>query len=161
MSFPKRMLFLVISLLGNTLCFSQNLQKAESLIADLETKQLSVEERVSLLISIAYTHPELDQAMLYAKKSLRIAKEIKAPILMAQAWEEIGAIEQRLGNKNNALESILKALQLYDSLGLKEKQAASYAQIASHHIVETEYAQGINYLKKSQEIYKVLGNREY
>ncbi|AXG69868.1 putative sensor histidine kinase pdtaS [Kordia sp. SMS9] len=154
MIFLQRTLFFIIFLFGNSICLSQNAQKVADLIADLETKNLSKKERVQLLASIAYNHPELDQAIYYAKQSLTIAKEMNDLVLQAEAWEEIGAIEQRLGNKNNALESAFKALQLYDSLNLKEKQAASYVQIATHHILETEYDVGIDYLKKSQKIYE-------
>ena len=154
MTFLKHTLFFIIFLFGSSCCLSQNAQKVADLITDLETKKMSKKERVQLLASIAYNHPELDQAIYYAKQSLTIAKEINDLVLQAEAWEEIGAIEQRLGNKNNALESAFKALQLYDSLNLKEKQAASYVQIATHHIEETEYDIGIDYLKKSQKIYE-------
>ncbi len=158
MTFSKHTLFFILFFFGISCCWSQNAQKVADLISDLETKELSKKERAELLITIANNHPVSDTAIYYAKQSLRIANDLNDLVLQSEAWEEIGAIEQRLGNKSSALESALKALHIYDSLNLKEKQAASYAQIAVHHIGETEYGLAIDYLKKSQKIYEEAGN---
>ena len=140
-------------LVGSSICFAQNANRIDSLITVLESKQLSKTDKVQLLIKIAHDHPNSDEATRYAKQSLQIALEINDLVLQAQAWEEIGAIEQRLGNKNNALDATFKALYIYDSLKLPEPQAASYIQIASHHIGEKEYVVGIKYLKSAEKIY--------
>lgn len=141
--------------------YAQNSQKTDSLLHVLENSDLSEKEHVRLLIKIASNHPEPSKASYYAKLALETATKINAPVLRAQAWEEIGVIEQRLGNKGTALKAIFNALQLYDSLDLKENQAASYMQIADHYITESEYPTGITYLKKAQDIYDEVKNELY
>jgi two-component sensor histidine kinase len=161
MTFNKQLLFSIGFLMLTFSCFAQNAQRIDSLLTVLETQKLSKKEKAPLLIKIAYNHPELDKAAYYAKQSLQIATEINDPILQGQAWEEVGAIEQRLGNKNNALDAIFKALYIYDSLNLKEKQAAPYAQIADYYIGEKEYGSAITYLQKAEKIYSEIGDDLY
>lgn len=135
-------------------CFGQNVQKTDSLLNLLENKKLSKQERASILIKIASNHPKFDKASYYAEQSFQIATEIDDPVLQAQTWEEIGVIQQRLGNKNSSLKAAFKALHIYDSLGLKENQGASYNQIGSHYVIETDYKTGIEYFKKAKNIYE-------
>ncbi|MBC8753406.1 tetratricopeptide repeat protein [Kordia sp. YSTF-M3] len=161
MTFNKQLLFSIGFLMLTFSCFAQNAQRTDSLLTVLETQKLSKKEKVTLLISIASNHPQQDEASYYARQSLQIATEINDPVLQAQAWEEIGAIEQRLGNKNNALDGIFKALHIYDSLNLKDKQAASYAQIAAYHFGEKEYDPAITYFQKAEKIYSEIGDDLY
>ncbi|WP_394750818.1 sensor histidine kinase [Spongiimicrobium salis] len=155
----KHCLFLL--LFHASMVFSQNVHRTDSLLKVLKQDGLPQKNRAELMIDIAYDHTALDSAAYYAQQALEISRAINAPVLEAQAWEEIGAIEQRLGNKGASLEAIFKALQLYDSLKLKENQAASYAQIAGYYIGETDYAQGVDYLKRAAGVYSEMKNNLY
>lgn len=135
-------------------CLGQNVQKTDSLLNLLENKKLSKQERASILIKIASNHPKLAKASYYAAQSFQIATEIDDPVLQAQTWEEIGVIQQRLGNKNSSLKAAFKALHIYDSLGLKENQGSAYIQIGSYYVIETDYQTGIKYFKKAKKIYE-------
>lgn len=141
-------------LLFFTTSFSQNKQIADSLIGVLKTRELSKKEHSKLLNSLAYHHPKIDTALFVAKQSLQIAVEIKDPVLQGEALEEISNIERRLGNNSVSLQASLKALQIYESLELKERQAASYGQLASNSVSDEDYPSAISYLKKAQGIYK-------
>ncbi len=134
--------------------FSQNARKADSLLHVLKNSNLSKKQRSKLLTDIAFWHTKLDTALILAKEALYITQEIDALFLEAGAWEEIGGIEHALGNKTLSLKATLKALKIYDSLGLKEEQAASYAQLANSNMVDSNYKLAIQYLIKVREIYK-------
>lgn len=134
-------------------CFSQNREKADSLIEILKVDNLSTRERVIILESVSFFHPNLDSALYYVKQSLKISKQLEDPILKAQILEGLGLIEQRLGNNNLSLKATLEALKIYEELDLKKHQAAVLNQIATHYIGEKEYLQATNYLEKAYEIY--------
>ena len=134
--------------------FSQNARKADSLLYELKNSNLSKKERAKLLTDIAFWHTKLDTALILAKEALGITQEIDAPFLEAGAWEEIGGIEHALGNKTLSLKATLKALKIYESLGLQEEQAASYAQLANSNMADSNYESAIQYLTKAKEIYK-------
>lgn len=70
------------------------------------------------------------------------------------AWEEIGHVERRRGNNDISLQASLKALRIFETLELPERQAASYAQLASNSISDTDYASAITYLKQAKQIYE-------
>ncbi len=136
-----------------SICHSQNIKKADSLLLVLDSKKLSKREQAIILGDIAYFHPTPNMALLSAKQSLQIAIEIEDPELQAAAWEEISHIERRLGNNSKSFEASFKALQVYDDLALTEKQAASYTQLASNYISNKDYPLAIIYLKKAVRIY--------
>jgi len=135
------------------ICVAQNIHKTDSLIKIISQEKLSKRDQAVILESISFYHPELDHALEYAYESLKVASEIKDIKLQALAWEGIGLIENRLGNTERALEATYKALNIYQSHGLIEKQAATYAQIANYLILDKDYMQAIQYLQKAYTIY--------
>ncbi|MGH1385664.1 tetratricopeptide repeat-containing sensor histidine kinase [Kordia sp.] len=161
MMFNKLFSFFTVFLIGSSICFAQNANRLDSLVTVLENNKLPKNEKIQLLIKIAHNHTNTDEGMHYAKQSLQMAIEINDLVLQSQAWEEIGTIEQRLGNKNNALDAIFKALHIYDSLNLKDKQAASYMQIGGHHVGEKEYDPAIIYFQKAEKIYSEIEDDLY
>ncbi len=133
--------------------YAQSTKKADSLGEILQQKQLTQSERSRLLSLRAYHHQVIDTSLALARQALKIAQEIDSPLLQAAAWEEISHIERRLGNNSVSLEASLKSLGIYESLGLKEREAASYSQLASNFISDGEYNVAIDYLKKAKRIY--------
>ena len=134
--------------------FSQNAMKADSLIQVLDHTKLSKKARVTTLRNIAYYHPDLFNALDFAKQAQQLAIEIDESIMEAEALEEISHIERRLGNNGASLEASLQALRLYETNGLKEREAASYTQVASNHISDENFNLAIVYLKKAESIYR-------
>lgn len=133
--------------------FSQNRKKTDSLLKVLERNNLSITEKAILFETISYYHPKLDSALYFAKKALTLFIELKDDIRQAGALEEIGSIEQRLGNSTKSLQVIFKSLSIYERLNLVENQAALHTQIATHYVNEKEYTRALNYLEKSLTIY--------
>ena len=138
--------------------FSQNIQKTDSLLRVLKQHDGTKEERILLLNEVANTHPNINESSAFLNKALRLAIEIDNPILEAQTLEEISYVNNRLGNTIKALEAAFKALKIYESKSLVDKQAASYAQIADLYLSENDYTEAITYLKKVQEIYNTSGD---
>lgn len=138
--------------------FSQNIQKIDSLLRVLKQHDGTKEEQILLLNEVANTHPNINESSAFLNKALRLAIEIDNPILEAQTLEEISYVNSRLGNTIKALETAFKALKIYESKSLVDKQAASYAQIADLYLSENDYTEAITYLKKVQEIYATSGD---
>ena len=134
--------------------YSQNSKKADSLLKELKSLNLSEKQRAKLLTDIAYWHVNLDTALILAKEALKITQEIDAIYLEAGAWEEIGGIENALGNTTHSLQAILEALKIYESLGLIKEQAALYNQLANVNIANNNYEVAIQYLIKAKNMFE-------
>lgn len=139
---------------------SQDAKKADSLLLILQSEDYTGKKEVVLLADIAHYHPSLDSSILFANKSLKKAIELGAPILKAEAFEIISHKERKLGNNAKSFQASFQALQIYESLGLSERQAASYTQLANNHMSDQNYQLAISYLKKAIGIYEVL-NKNY
>lgn len=140
-------------LLSFSFSFSQSSRIADSLRNVLSKEQLSRGERSRLLSLRAYHHQAIDSSLFLAKEALQIAVDIDSLLLQAGALEEISHLERRLGNRASSVQASLKALQIYETLKLSERQAASYAQLASNYISDTDYKTAILYFKKANLIY--------
>lgn len=145
--------FLGLFFVSNT--FSQNRTIADSLGKVLTEAELSQEERSRILSLRSYYLQDVDSSLISAKLALKIAKKINNPLLEAEAWEQISHIERRLGNNAISLNASLAGLRIYDSLGLTEKQAASYSQLANNSISDDDFEQAIEYLKKAKSVYGI------
>lgn len=139
--------------------FSQNIKKADSLQNILKTIITSEKDKAIILRSIAYFHPDLSTSLYSAKESLRIATQINEQILQAEALEEISHIEKRIGNNSESLKASFKALKIYESLELVERQAASFNQLANNYLIEKEYRLAIDYFEKAITIYTTSNNQ--
>ncbi|WP_347921758.1 tetratricopeptide repeat protein [Pontimicrobium sp. SW4] len=95
----------------------------------------------------------MNTALRFAKQSLDLAIEIESPILQAEALEEVSHIERNLGNNHLSFQASLKALQIYESLNMVKRQAASYSQLANNYMSDENYDLAIQYLKKAKNIY--------
>ncbi len=137
---------------------AQNIKKADSVLTLLKTGDFSKKEQCGLFADVAYYHPDMNTALLYANKSLQLAREIGAPLLEAEALEEISHKERRLGNNGRSFEASFKALRIYETLNLEERQAATFNQLASNYVSDEQFPEAIDYFKKALTIYGDSGN---
>ena len=149
----KSKALLFILMICSTLIYSQKINKTDSLIGQLDNLNLSKLKRTKLLLDIAIDHSDLKTSIAFAKKSLQLATEINNPILQGEALEEISILQHRLGNNNLSLEASINALQIYESLDLRERLAAVYAQIANNYLSNENYNLAISYLKRAKKTY--------
>ncbi|MCL6293904.1 tetratricopeptide repeat-containing sensor histidine kinase [Jejuia spongiicola] len=159
--FKSKMLLLCI-LMCSTLIYSQSIKKADSLIQQLGNSNLSEVDRTKLLLDIAIYHPDIRTSIDFSKESLKLAIKINNPILQAEAFEEISLLEHRIGNNNLSLEASINALKIYESLDLRKRMAATYAQLANNYMSNLNYDMAIKYLKRAKQIYSNLNkNQKY
>ncbi|MEH6762962.1 MAG: tetratricopeptide repeat protein [Aequorivita antarctica] len=150
--FTGKICFLLF-FLTSSIAISQNQKIADSLLCVLSESGLSKKERANTLRSIAVFHPDLNNALLSAKRALEISIEIKDSKLQAEALEEISGLELRLGNNTLSFRASLQVLQIYKSLNMLESQAAAYAQLANNYLNDKNYDLAIDCLKKANHIY--------
>lgn len=148
-----------MTLLCITNAFSQNRTRADSLVRVLKHEDVSQEEKSRFLSLIAYYLNDTDSSVVYANQALSLAKKIQSPLLEATALEELSHVERRLGNSAASLEYSLDVLKIYDSLGLKERKAGVYGQLASNSLRDEDYKSTIAYLKNAENIYNVSDER--
>ncbi|WP_025743197.1 tetratricopeptide repeat-containing sensor histidine kinase [Aquimarina pacifica] len=153
MNFLVNKLLFLSFLVCHSLAFSQYTKKIDSLLKRSESKELSTVEQIQTFKNIALYHHDLYIALKYAKKSMQLAKEIKKPILQAEALEEISNLEHKLGNNKQSFSASLQALQIYESLNAIDKIGATYSQLANNSLSYKDYKKGITYLKKSKNVY--------
>ncbi|WP_139957502.1 sensor histidine kinase [Flavicella sediminum] len=106
-----------------------------------------------MLSWVSWYHPNSFVSLQYANESLKLAVEIEDLQLQAEAWEIIGHAQRNLGNSSLSFEAAFESLQIYESLGLLEYQAASYNQIANNYILEKDHEMAITYFKKAKPIF--------
>ena len=151
-TFSGGICFLFFFISAHSFCFSQQ-KDPDSLINILRTQDLTQKERSKLLSLASHYHRDIDSALHMAKQSLQLAQNIEEPLLQAEALEEISHLERRLGNNTKSFKATFEALEIYESMELSERQAASFTQLASNYISDGDYIPGINYLTKAMEIY--------
>ncbi|MBO0323646.1 histidine kinase [Muricauda sp. CAU 1633] len=139
---------------------SQNAKIVDSLLQILKSKNYSGKKEVVLLADIAHYHPSLDSAVFFANKSIKKAIELGEPVLEAEALEIISHKERKLGNNVKSFQASFQALQIYEAMGLTERQAASYTQLASNYMSDQNYQESIFYLKKARGIYETLNQSQ-
>lgn len=146
----------LLALLNHSAVNSQAREKVDSLLASLTDDKLTKNERAICLRHLAFYHPELDSSLYFAKRSLVMAKAARNPILEAEAYEEISHIQHEFGNNTASLKASLSALDIYETAGLEDRQAASYTQLATNYMSNEDYNLAIDYLEKAKEVYHRL-----
>ena len=151
-----KLVFLLLCLVfGHGDVFAQKRNILDSLGKLLKDKNLSKAEKSQILSLRAYYFNDIDSSLISAEKAISIAKEIDEPVLLADALEELSHAEYRLGNNSKSIKASIDALKLYDSLGLKERTAAIYGQLASNALSDENYTSAIKYLKNAEDIYNI------
>lgn len=147
-------LFFLILILSQPI-LSQKTKQMDSLIGILNQENNSKDKVITILKKIALDHPNTDSALFYANKALDLSLKTTNASLQAEIFEVISVKEHKLGNNNSSLEFTFKALKIYDSLGLEEKKAASYTQLANNYMSNQDYSSAIQYLKEAKHIYSI------
>lgn len=152
--FTKNVIIILLLFFINYSSFCQEKEISDSLLHVLKTVKLTDKAKIKLLSKLAYKHPSPIESLNFAKQSLALAIDLNDELLQAAAWEEISHVERRLGNNSKSFDASLKALTIYEKKKLTDRQAASYAQIASNYISDENYPTAIKFLKKSEIIYQ-------
>jgi len=152
LSFKKKTYF-VAFLFSFFILHAQENRKADSLWNILNTKEITSKKKASILRDIAIYTPDLKKALQAAQQSLQISTKIQELILQAEALEEIGILERKLGNAILALSASLKALRIYEKLKLYNRLAASYDQVGINYVTNEDYDLAIINFKRAIKSY--------
>ena len=132
--------------------FAQNKRKADSLLQIVIYESQSVKDRAKTLIRLSRVI-KLDTALYIANDALSNAQKIGDKLLIAEAYEELGVINRRLGNTIDAFSSSFKALENYELINRSDRIADITEQIGSHYLYDRNYKKAKTYLNKALENY--------
>lgn len=128
--------------------------KVDSLLLILPDQQ--AEERVNslnnLAVSLSFVDAEVSRD--YADKAMNLSDELNYMEGKAGAFRNYGHIFQYQGNYPQALNNYLKALSLYDKLGIKHTSAWVCYDIARTHYFAHNYEKTIEYGYQALDIFR-------
>jgi len=114
---------------------------------------------LSELGTIFYYLGELDNALEYFRKVLKLNEELGKKEGIATDLVNIGIIHQTKGELDNALEYFGKALKLHEELGRKEGIANQLGNIGNVNLNKGEHEKALGYYEKALRIFKDIGMR--
>ncbi len=147
-------------LLFNFFLLAAQQKKVDSLLTILKSEYLPKNEQASILIDIAFFHPNNQIALDYAKKSLKLSEKINSSILQAHALEQISDLEMKLGFNNLSISASLRALKIHKELKSKDGQAFCYNNLAMCFYFDHDYKTAITYFKKAIDNYSGIDQRK-
>ncbi len=103
---------------------------------------------------------ELDKALEYYDKALKINEELGRKEGMAAGYGNIGNVYQIRGELDKALEYYGKALKLHGELGRKEGMAADYGNMGCVYQIKGELDKALEYYEKALKLDEELGRKE-
>jgi tetratricopeptide (TPR) repeat protein len=109
---------------------------------------------------IFYYSGELDKALEYFTKALKLATELDNKEGMAAELGNIGAIYLAKGELDKALDYTKKALKLFEELGRKEGIAILLRNIGNVNLDKGEYEKALEYFEKALKLDEELVRKE-
>ncbi|MGB3457931.1 MAG: tetratricopeptide repeat protein [Halobacteriota archaeon] len=103
---------------------------------------------------------ELDNALVYYGKALKLNEELGSKEGMAACLVNIGNVYQIRGELDKALEYYGKALELDEELGSKEGMAADLGNIGIVYGIKGELDNALEYFRKALKLNEELGRKE-
>jgi tetratricopeptide (TPR) repeat protein len=101
---------------------------------------------------------ERERAQETYRESLAISEEIQEPAFIAQAAANLGHEYMQVRRIEEAEALIRKALAIEEGLGLKEGMAIDYTNLGKIAFARKDFGQARNFLTKSAELYRAIGN---
>jgi len=151
---PIRILVLIFFLFFQLqTALTQNRPNVRELMLKYENTSLSDIERFNLVRALAHNHPDVQEAMSYAREALNLAQKLENPDFIAKAYEELGLNERLLGNSKESVEWSLKALRIFEDVGDSVSRAATLVQIGSNLLADGEALTAIDYFRKAEDVY--------
>ena len=158
----KGLLFTFLTLLLISNVNAQNRSVADSLIGRIEQGNLSDSTIVEAYLLLGYYEPSPVQALIYSQTALDKTLISLNYVQQAEAHEMIAANHRLIGNKSEGFQASFRALAIFDSLGLRDKQSALLLQLGTQYTADENYPEGVRYLKGSLNLVRELDdeNRE-
>jgi len=131
----------------------------DSLLLELSAaEEDSLKADILLNLGDQYRYNQPDTALMYFQEALKISEEIDSPTYLGYSIRNIGMLKESQGLHDEALEEYFKALAIYEEAGNKRGIAQCYNSIAIVHYLQESPELCMEYLTKSFEIKKELGD---
>jgi two-component system NtrC family sensor kinase len=111
---------------------------------------------IALEISNNANNPAL--GLSFAKKALSHAKKINKPNLQAAAWLNIGQAQKKLGDNDEALESLINSAKLYKQAESQLGIASANLAIGNIYIQQQHYNMALQYYRNSIQVFRNLAD---
>jgi tetratricopeptide (TPR) repeat protein len=115
---------------------------------------------LSELGTIFYYSGEINKALKYYEKALKLNEELGSKEGMAADHGNIGIVYRIKGELDNALEYYGKALKLDEELGSKEGMANQLGNIGNVYRIKGELDNALEYSRKALKLFEELGRKE-
>ena len=148
-------------LLVQTLSFSQNRSKIDSIIRQLTDEKItddSILFRRLLDLASEYTNTSPDTALDYAKKAFDFATKRKSQKQLSDSYHTFGNIYFFRGNYSEALNNYLLAMKIREKIHDKKGIAASYNNIGNVYREMKQYDKALDFYSKDYELTNELGD---
>jgi tetratricopeptide (TPR) repeat protein len=108
---------------------------------------------------VYYGKGQVDKAIDYFEKALKIQEEIDAKSEVANSLSNIGALYSGMGQLEKALDNLLKALKIQQEIGAEKGIAYSLNNIASIYSSLGQTEKSLEYLYQSLKLQEKLGDK--
>ena len=108
---------------------------------------------------ISYYSGELEKALEYYEKALKLEEELEIKEGIAANLGNIGIVYSTRGELDKALEYYRKVLKLYEELGGKEGIAIALGNIGNIYQIKGELDKALEYYEKALKLHEDLGRK--
>ena len=116
--------------------------------------------RVDLMVELSgmYMASDLTIAREYALKAIQLGEQIHYYSGLADAYRLLGNIQYTQSQFKETLDSWLKSLAIYDSVGDKPKMARVYANLGALYESQSQDSKALEYNLKSRKLAEEIGD---
>ncbi len=143
--------------------FLMQAQNIDSLIGVLDHQKLTNKEQISVYkkISAFYVDNELDKALEFSEKGLRLAKKENDKAMEAWFIGNIADCYDSWGKSDTALVYFQKSLELALETGDDDAKAIAYGSIGVFYFLRGKYLTALEYYMKGLSFSESAGNKRH
>jgi adenylate cyclase len=134
--------------------FSQNQQAIDSLEQIYNTGQYNVQDKLTLLKQLAFSHTDLDKALRFSEELILNAQQANSTIRLYNGYFYKGNALTRKGNLSEALENYFKGAEIAAELNENYYMGEIYIPIADVYSTIGNHKNAAQYYKKAISIHE-------
>ncbi|MCU7549960.1 tetratricopeptide repeat protein [Chitinophagaceae bacterium LB-8] len=156
-----RKLIAILSILSSVFILKAQSQTIDSLQRVLKITTVDTTRVFTLLrICLEYYYVVPDSAMLFAQQAYHLAEEKEFPLGAAQSLAIIGDLFFEKGNYVKALETHVKALEIYERIKSPLGMAACYNNMAMVYQEQEDDRNAVRYYLKAKDIFQAKNKKD-